>query len=52
MNNNSKIVSEFNIKQIKSNNVYLIDSMNLFSIIITICITFYMIKRSSISLKK
>ena len=43
MNNNSKIVSEFNIKQIKSNNIYLIDPMILFSIIIIICITFYII---------
>lgn len=43
-NNNSKIESEFNIKQINSNNVHLIDPMILSSIIIIICITFYMAK--------
>lgn len=44
MSNNSKIISTFNIKQAKSNELCLIDPMILFSIIITICLILYVME--------
>ncbi len=43
MNNNSKIVSTFNVIQNKSEDLCLIDPMILMSLIITICLMLYII---------
>ena len=43
MSENSKIISTFDVFQAKSNELCLIDPMILFCIIITICLTLYVI---------
>lgn len=43
MDNNSKIVSTFNVIQNKSKELCLIDPMILLSLIITICLMLYII---------
>jgi len=43
MKNNSKLIETFNVVQNKSENVYLIDPIILFSIIIIVCLLIYII---------